>query len=245
MDIYIIPDTQIRPEVDITHLKSIAKHIASIRPDYIINMGDWHDMKSCSYYDKGKKSHEVFNFIDDIESGNFADEYFFGYLDKLWPRHKSKCKKIKLYGNHEDRIARAFEFGDANLREIIKRYRIDNSRWNKVVPFLKEFRVERCYFSHYFPKSGSGRPISSAKTLLTNKFKTCIAGHQQGFQYAEALGERGNIHAIISGSCYTHDEPYVGPNNGHFRGTLLLRNVKGSTFDLEKFSLHNLMRKYK
>ena len=246
MDIYNILDTQIKSDVDISYLKSIAKHISIEKPAYLIQGGDWHDMPSLSYYDKGKKSHEVFNFIDDIEAGNYATEVFFGYLDKFWPQHKKNCMKIKLRGNHEDRIVRAFEFGDSNLREIIKRYKIDDSRWDKVIPFLKEFKIERCYFSHYFPKSGSGRPIANAKSLIKEKHKTCIAYHQQGFQYHEEVGENDkHIHGIIAGATYLHDEKYIGPNNGHFRGTFIMRNVVGSEFDLEKFSLKNLMKKYK
>lgn len=247
MDIYVIPDTQVKPGVDTSYLYSIAAHIAIIKPTYIIMLGDWYDMHSLSYYDKGKKSHEVYNYIEDIEVGNEAVDYFFDMLDRLWKNNRKKCKRVILRGNHEDRIVKAFEFGDSNLREMIKRFPIDNSRWDKVVPFLKEYKVERCYFSHYFPKSGSGRPIPSAKNLVKENHKTCIAGHQQGFQYHEEVGEGGSmVHGIIAGSCYLHNEPYISPNNNkHFRGTLILRNVKGSTFDLEKHSLKNLMEKYK
>ena len=246
MDIYGIPDTQVKNNVDISYLKSIAKHISIEKPAYIVMGGDWHDMSSLSYYDRGKKSHEIYNFFEDIESGNHADEVFFGYLDKYWPAHKKKCKKIKLRGNHEERIVKAFEFGDVDTREMIKRYKIDNSRWDKVVPFLKQYKIEKCYFSHYFPRRGTGKPITSARALVKENHKTCIAFHQQGFQYHEELGE-GDKHVIglIAGSCYLHDEKYMGPNNGHFRGTFIMRNVKGSEFDVEKFSLENLMKKYK
>jgi len=245
MDIYIIPDTQVRPDVDTSYLKSIAAHIAEVKPQYIIMMGDWHDMKSLSYYDKGKKSHEVFNFIDDIEAGNDADKELFAWLKDYWPTYKKKTKRIKILGNHCDRIRKAFDFGDSNLRELIKRFKRDDSKWTKVVQFLKVVKIGGVNFSHYFPNDNSGKPIGTARQLLQKRHESCVAGHQQGFDYAEQLTFNGRvIQAIIAGSCYLHDEEYKGPNNHHFRGTIILKNVKNGMFDIERFSLANLMNKY-
>lgn len=246
MDVYVIPDTQVRPRSSYQFLKSIALHIAQVKPDYIVMLGDWHDMPSCSYYDKGKKSHEVYNFIDDIEIGNKATDLFFDTLDKAWPGNRKKCKRVKLLGNHEGRIDRAFDYGDSNLREIILRFPIDHSRWDKVVPFLKEFVLSECYFSHYFPNDNTGKPVTSARMLLHKKHRSCIAGHQQGFDYAEQLaGKKRTLHAVIAGSCYTHDEEYKGPNNHHFRGTLILRDLHKGMFDIERYSLKQLMKRFK
>lgn len=245
-DIYVLPDTQIRPDIDYTFLKSIAKHISEVKPKYLIMLGDWHDMKSLSSFDKGKKSHEIFNYIEDIESGNDADEYFFSWLKVFWPTYKRKMKRIKLYGNHEDRIKRAMEYGDSTIREMLRRFRIDNSRWSKIVPFLKVFKLLGVNFSHYFPNDNSGKAIGTARQLLQKRHESCVAGHQQGFDYAEQLSFGTKvIQAIISGSCYVHDEGYKGPNNHHFRGTYILRNVKRGMFDIERFSLVNLREKYK
>jgi len=209
-------------------------------------MGDFYDMKSLSYYDKGKKSHEVFNFIEDIEIGNQVDDEFFQWLKEFWPIYKSKTKRYRLAGNHEDRIRKAFDFGDSNLRELIRRFRPDHSRWNKVIPFLKVLKIGGVNFSHYFPNDNSGKPIGTAKQLLQKRHASCVAGHQQGFDYAEQLTfDNKTIHALIAGSCYLHDEEYKGPNNHHFRGTVILRNVKAGMFDIERHSLTHLMSKYK
>lgn len=246
MDIYVIPDRQVRPDVETYYNKSIAMHIAEVKPDIIIDLGDFYDMKSLSYYDKGKKSHEVFNFIDDIEAGDDCDKEFFAWLKQYWPRYKSKTKRYRLSGNHEDRIRKAFDFGDANLRELIRRFRPDHSRWTKIVPFLKVLKIAGVNFSHYFPNDNSGKPIGTAKQLLQKRHESCVAGHQQGFDYAEQLTFNGKVvQSIIAGSCYLHNEEYKGPNNHHFRGTLILRNVKNGMFDIERFSLSNLMAKYK
>ena len=246
MNIYIVPDTQVRPDTCTDYLYSIADHIAELKPEYLVMMGDWHDMKSCSYFDKGKKSHEVFNFIEDIEAGNFATDLFFDRIEQGWKGFKKKCKKVKLKGNHEDRIVRAWEYGDSNLKEIIKRFPIDDSRWDKVVPFLEVYKIKNCFFSHFFPNDNSGRPLGTARMLLSKRSVTCIAGHQQGFDYHEQLTGKGTtIHGLIAGSCYTHDEGYKKGTNHHFRGTVLLKNVNNGMFDIDRYSLSSLTEKYK
>lgn len=245
MNVYIIPDTQIKPRKGFSFLKSIARHIADVRPDVIIMLGDWHDMPSCSYYDKGKKKHELENYIADIEAGNEAAKLFFSELDKEWRGNKNKCKRIKLKGNHEDRINRAYEYGDSNMRELIKRFPINDSYWHKTVPFLKEYLIGGCAFSHYFPNENSGKPITSARQLLLKKHVSCVAGHMQGFDYCEQLTGGGKtIHAVIAGSCYEHNEEYKGPNNHHFRGTVILKNLKKGMFDIERHGLEALKGKY-
>lgn len=247
MDILVIPDTQVKKGVDVSYLVSIAKYAAQEKPAYIIHLGDHHDMPSLSYYDKGKKSHEVYNYIDDIESGNEATDLFFKALDLYWRGHKKKCKKIKLRGNHEDRINRAREYGDATLCAMIRRFKIDDSRWNRVIPFNQPLKIGGIFFSHYFPNDNSGKPIGTARQLLNKRSNSVVAGHQQGFDYAEQLTMDGKtLHALIAGSCYLHDENYKGPQcNHHFRGIVMLRNVRDGMYDIERYSLDRLMKDFK
>lgn len=246
MDIYVIPDTQVKPGIDYSYFKNLAKHISEEKPDYIIHGGDHWDMPSLSSYDKGKKSKEEENYQDDVRSGNDAFDFFFYWLDKYWKSHKTKCKKIILRGNHEERIKRAWEYGDATLRKLMFELKPDYSRWDRVIPFLKPLKVNDVLFSHYFPNDNSGKPITRAHLILQKRHKSCVAFHQQGFDYHEQLtGDGKIIHGIIAGSCYLHDEAYKGPNNHHFRGTLILRNVKDGMFDVNKYSLKYIMEKYK
>jgi hypothetical protein len=52
--------------------------------------------------------------------------------------------------------------------------------------------------------------------------------------------------AIISGSCYLHDEEYLShQTNQHWRGLYMLHNVDNGSFDECAIPLHYLKRKYK
>ena len=68
---------------------------------------------------------------------------------------------------------------------------------------------------------------------------SCIAGHQQGLQIHMAQRADGKrLTSIIAGSCYEHDEDYLGPQgNQHWRGCLMLHNVNDGEFDHMPVSL--------
>ena len=106
--------------------------------------------------------------------------------------------------------------------------------------------IDGIAYSHYFTSGALGRPCASAATMLAKKHQSCIAGHQQGLQIA--MGNRADgspITAIIAGSCYEHDEDYLGPQgNKHWRGILMLHAVDNGVFDLMPVSLAFLKRKY-
>ena len=51
--------------------------------------------------------------------------------------------------------------------------------------------------------------------------------------------------AIIAGSCYEHDEGYMGPQgNEHWRGFYMLHEVKDGAFDEMAVSLNYLRERY-
>lgn len=70
MKIAVIPDTQVRPGVDLSYLSHIGAYIAEKEPDAIVHLGDHWDMPSLSSYDFGKKQYEGRRYIADIEAGN-------------------------------------------------------------------------------------------------------------------------------------------------------------------------------
>ena len=78
------------------------------------------------------------------------------------------------------------------------------------------------------------------------KHQSCVAGHQQGFQVATGYRADGTrLTSIIAGSCYEHNEDYMGPQgNNHWRGCLMLHNVEDGQFDLVQVPLGFLERKY-
>jgi len=249
----IIPDVQAKEGVDLAYLNKIGKYIVEKKPDTIICIGDFADMPSLSSYDVGKKSFEGRRYIKDIQAAHNAMDLL---LEPLWDyNHKARKNKEKLYkprmvltlGNHENRINRAVE-NDPKLEGMLGIHELAYTEYGwEVYPFLEVVVIDGIAYSHYFVTGVAGRPASSAAALLRKTNMSCIAGHQQGLQIATAgRADGARLTSVICGSCYKHQEDYLGPQgNNHFRGFLVAHDVKDGQFDLMTVSLDYLDKRYK
>lgn len=248
----VIPDVQAKPGIDFSYLNKIGHYIVEKKPETIVCLGDFADMPSLSSYDVGKKSFEGKRYVNDIEAAHNAMD---SLLSPIWDYNfKAKKNKERLYrprmiltlGNHENRINRAVN-DDAKLEGVLStdHLRYKDYGW-EVHNFLDVVVVDGVAYSHYFVTGVAGRPAGTASAQLRKTNMSSIAGHQQGKQIAYATRADGStITAIIAGSCYEHDEDYMGPQgNKHWRGFMMLHEVKNGTFDEMWVSLEYINKKY-
>lgn len=249
----VIPDVQFRPGDNTKFLRAIGNYIVSKRPDVVVCIGDFADMPSLSSYDIGKKSFEGRRYRDDIQATHVAMEALLGPLKE----YNAKMRKTKhaLYtpqlvltlGNHEERILRATN-NDPKLDGTIG---IEDLKYREfgwdVHPFLQPVIIDGVAYCHYFVTGVAGRPAATAAAQLRKANMSCIAGHQQGRQVAYASKATGEtITSIIAGSCYEHDEDYLGvQGNKHWRGIIVLNEVNNGSFDEMFVSLNYLNENYK
>lgn len=248
----VIPDTQLREQDDTAYLTAVGNYIVAKKPDVVVCLGDFADMPSLSSYDVGKKSFEGRRYKADIQAAHRGMEALLAPVKA----HNAKMRRTKhqLYvpryvltlGNHENRINRAVD-DDAKLDGTIgiQDLKYDDHGW-EVYPFLVPVVINGVAYCHYFTTGIAGRPAPSAALQLSKKHMSCVAGHQQGYQVAtghRADGKR--LTSVIAGSCYEHDEDYLGPQgNKHWRGILMLHDVQDGEFDLMPVSLAFLKKKY-
>lgn len=253
MKILVIPDCQVREQDDLGFLTAIGNYAVAKKPDVIIHLGDFADMPSLSSYDVGKKSFEGRRYTKDVVATQNALDTLFeplrihNFRQLLNKKKRYTPRKIITLGNHEERINRAVE-KDAKLEGLISINDLDyNHYFDEVVPFLDVKVIEGIAFSHYFTTGVLGRPATSAQAQLNKKHMSCIAGHQQGLQIATGHKADGTrLTSIIAGSCYEHDEDYLGPQgNKHWRGCLMLHEVNDGAFDLMPVSLSYLNKEYR
>lgn len=247
--ILVLPDVQAKPGVSFDYLTRIGQYAVDKRPDVIVCIGDFADMESLSSYDRGKKSFEGRRFTKDIEA---AKDAMCAFLTPMWEHNKRSADKftprmVMTLGNHEERINRAVN-EDSKLHGLIGveqslEYSVDG--W-EVHPFLEVVEIAGIAFAHYFQTGVMGRPASSAQAQLNKKHQSCIAGHQQGLQIATGFKANGQmVTSIIAGSCYEHDEDYLGPQgNKHWRGFLMLHDCADGAFDPMFVSLNFINQRY-
>lgn len=252
MKYLVLPDCQVRPGDSLDYLTAIGNYIVKKEPDKVICLGDFADLPSLSSYDIGKKTFEGRRYVKDIEATHRAME---ALLLPLWENQarqkKNKEKQYKpeltmLLGNHEFRIEKAVN-NDPKLEGVLKLDDLGYEGYGWTVhPFLEVVVKDDVAFSHYFTSGAMGRPCVSAQQQLTKKHMSCISGHQQGLQIATGHRADGTrLTSIIAGSCYEHDEDYLGPQgNKHWRGVIVLHSVSNGSFDLMPVELGFLTRKY-
>lgn len=248
----VLPDCQIRAGDDTNFLTCIGRYIIRKQPDVIICGGDFADMPSLSSYDVGKKSFEGRRYKLDIEASINAMQAFLKPINEFNERaRKNKEKQYKprmvlTLGNHENRINRAVN-DDSKLEGVLstKDLKFEEFGW-EVHDFLDVVIIDGVAYSHYFVTGVAGRPASSAAAQFRKTNMSCVAGHQQGLQIH--TGNRADgalLTSIIAGSCYEHDEDYLGAQgNKHWRGFLVLHDVNNGEFDHMPVSLDWVKRKY-
>ena len=248
----VIPDTQVKPNSPTDHLRWAGLYAAEKKPDVIVHIGDHFDMPSLSSWDVGKKSFEGRRYKDDIEAGIHAMEVFLQPIRDEQQRlkvnkHKQwRPRMVYTLGNHENRIERAIE-SDPKLDGLIgyKDLQLEEMGF-EVYDFLDVVIIDQIAYAHYFTSGIMGRPVSSARNMLSKKMMSCIMGHVQDRDIAYGRRADGtNILGLFSGIYYQHDEDYLTPQtNSSWRGVWMLNEVANGGCDELPVSLNYLRNKY-
>ncbi len=241
----IIPDTQVRAGVPLPHMRWIGQAIRDYRPDVVVHMGDHWDFSSVSRHSApGTLGKEGQRLKADIDAGNDA----LSALTASMGRHKPRM--ILLRGNHEHRLLRYIS-DHPELEGLIGDHMLlDRDLGWEVVDYDNgapaAIELDGVQYAHYFTNPNTGKPISgSIANRIAKIGGSFVQGHQQGldrgsFQYATGRRAIG----IVAGSAYLHDEDYKGMANAHWRGILVLNEVKNGQFDEMPLSMDYLARKY-
>ena|GEM_PF-624804 len=252
---YFIPDLQCRDDEDLAYCSWIGGHIADVKPDVIINIGDHADMASLSYYDKGTAKGEGRRVCADIES---AIEGMNRLLRPIYDIQQAELKEhgeiiykprmILTLGNHEHRINRHVESNPALVGFLsTDSLRYKDFGW-EVYDFLVPAMANGVAYAHFFANPLTGRPYGGTiMNVLKNVGESFSMGHVQKFdmhmRYLPATGRRQM--ALVCGAAYPHDEDYKGPQgNHHFRGTIVKTNVSQGGYDIALSSLSTLKELY-
>jgi hypothetical protein len=250
--ILCIPDCQIKEGYDPSPLTWAGKAIVRYLPDVVVNLGDFADMPSLSSHDKaGSKYFEGLRYKKDIETAKEAMKALLAPLRELQDvqkrtKHKVyKPRMVMLLGNHEHRIDRAIN-NSPMLEGLISTENLEYHKDWEVHPFLSPVFIEGVGFNHFWPVGAMGRPAASPSAIISKLHMSCIAGHQQGKQVAYGKRADGKqVISIIAGSYYLHDEHYMDKlSNRHWRGLLILNDVKDGSFDELFLSIEYLERKF-
>jgi hypothetical protein len=248
IDIGVLPDTQVKPNVPLDYLACYGRFFASKKPKVILQGGDFADMPSLSFHDQaGSKNYEGKRYKEDILSVHNGMKIFMQPILDEMARTDWKPLFIMTLGNHEHRIDRTIA-ATPKLDGVMGLPDLEYERWGwEVYPFLVPVVINGMAFAHYFTSGVMGRPITTAQAILTKKHMSCFAFHQQGRDVKHGYrGDGKEITAAILGSAYEHDEDYLNhQTNLHFRGCAMVYGLEDGVVDsLVTCNLKWLKEKY-
>jgi hypothetical protein len=208
-------------------------------------------MPSLCSYDRGKKSFEGRRYKADIKAARKAMNLLLAPMKEY--NEKQRAQKGKQYrprmvltmGNHEERILRAIEV-QPELEGMLGYHDLPYEDW-EVHEFLHRVHIDGVCYTHYLANPMSGKPYSGTAINQLNKVGiSFVVGHKQVLDVTTRFILDGTQQwGIVAGSCYTHDEGYKGPQgNDHWRGVIMLHDVRDGSFDPMFVSLEYLRRRY-
>lgn len=243
---FIVPDTQVKPGEPQDHLDWVGQAIRDYAPDSVIHLGDHWDFASLSTWSPaGSSDKEGARLGDDIAAGNDALQRLQDAMGDFQPK-----RKVLLRGNHEHRLTRfidadprldgALGFGLLNDREL---------GWEVVDYFHgspQAIDIDGVKYAHFFANPNTGKPIAGTISNRLSKIgHSFVQGHVQGLLQGNVQYATGLIrHGIVAGSCYLADESYKGMANAHWRGVVVLNEVRNGEFCEMPLTLDYLCRKY-
>jgi len=238
----VIPDVQMRHGVRDDHMTWIGNYIVEKQPDVIVVIGDFADMESISTYLKPKER-EGKRYWKDIASVHKALDKLFAPLREYNRTAKYEPELHFTMGNHEHRIVRFID-EHPELENVIGLHDLKYESYGfKVHPFLKVVKIDGVEYSHYFTSGTMGRPCSSAAVQLRTRQCSSIAGHVQHTDIA--MHPKTQQIAMFVGTCYLHDEKYLGQqDNCQRRQVVMLHEVEDGRFDPMFASLRYLEKAY-
>lgn len=248
---FLIPDTQVRKGVPLVHIPWVAQAIVDYAPDVVVHIGDHWDNPAFSMHDqKGSIKMEGARYEDDVAVGN---EAFIELGAPMFREIKRQARNKKhwnperhfAFGNHENRVQRAVDT-DPKLIGCVGTHHMHTNGWKRHA-FLKRFWIDGLVYSHYFQAQNSSFAISGTIDNRLNKIgESFVQGHQQGFMYGNRVYPTGRMrHGLVAGSCYLHKEDYKGAQgNNHFRGVVVLNEVKDGNYCIMPLTLAYLCRRY-
>jgi hypothetical protein len=241
---FIIADRQNKPDVPLEHNRWVGQAIAKYQPDVVVDIGDGPDFESISRHSEdGTLAKEGKRLKADIDAYNEGEALLRDGMGRFRPK-----RMVRLRGNHDQRLA---NFVDRHpvLEGLIGFHLLDDKGW-EIVPYRDGTPgiviIDGVRYAHFFAHPNTGKPIGG--TIATRIAKiggSFVQGHEQGLKRGDVQFATGEMaYGVVAGSCYLHDEPYKGAANKHWRGVVVLNEVRAGQFCDMPLSIDYLCREF-
>jgi len=212
--------------------------ISDLKPDVVVDLGDTADLASLCSHDKGRRVAAGRQYAADVAAHN-------EFQDMLWWKlRKNKRKmprRIRLIGNHEQRIDRALD-QNKELVGTISYSDLDMERYyDEVVYYDGEtpgtITVDGVTYSHFFSSGAMGRSISGqhqAYSMVQKLLISATMGHSHALDFSLRQGRDGRVLMGLVAPCFIdYKVDWVGQGRKSWTsGVVLKRDVEQGSYGM-------------
>lgn len=191
-------DSHNQPGMDTERFEWLAKFVNDVKPDYLVDGGDFDDLNSLCHYERNDSWSGKFKptFEADLKASQIA-------RDILDTQITHSCEKHFILGNHEDRLYQ-FENLNPELYGMMQHaYEEIHKDW-AITPYKGYLDIGGVDFTH-IPMNGMNKPMGGARCAVqvaSKSVRDCCFGHVHTYGYWEEskLGPNRSTIAICGGS---------------------------------------------
>lgn len=257
----VIGDAHADPRFSNARFSALGNYIADVQPDNIVQIGDFGNLDSISFHNKGKPLvAEGLRLSDDIASMQDAFEKMMSPIEKensLRTKWKKKKYSPNIYwfnGNHEDRTWRYIQ-DKPELAGFIPTTDLVGAteRGCILVPYREYVFIEGVGFTHIPMNPNNNQPIGGkyvCSRAAEGQQQTVVFGHVHHRSVHSINRNSGNsagtrIDGISAGCFFDYNPDYVRGNEGQlnwWRGLVLLHHVSAGEVDIETIHIDRVKK---
>lgn len=224
----VVGDCHASPGQDLRRFADLGKYVAEVRPDVVVQIGDWYSFDSLCGHETPKKRAES-RLVEEIEAGELALAAYHEALRKYG--HGWQPEHHITLGNHDKRIADLAN-DEPWLEGLYTPGAAHEARGWKVYPYRTPARIDGIRYQHDLPSAGGPRAIGgkfhALRLLERVKFReSVVVGHSHRLDYRTEAAHAGpRVHGIVVGCYLDHVEEYAGSDNHEWwSGVVVLHDV--------------------
>lgn len=232
----------------------LGSFIYDLRPDIVVDLGDFADMKSLNTYDtRYPQAVTVQSYQKDIDWANDAQE-------RIRRKFKQMKRKRPFFvgfeGNHENRIKKALAYdprveGDRygiSFSHLQTDYWYDEYHpYSNSAPALVEY--DGVIYGHYVATGAYGTAMHTkhhSASLVDKLAHSATVGHSHKLHYYRKADARPHpINGLVAGCFKGKEEEWAGQANREWsKGVAVKRYVSNGDYDFQWVSMEALRKEY-
>ena len=260
----VIGDAHADPRFSNERFSALGNYIIATKPDNIVQIGDFGNLDSISFHNKGKPLiSEGMRLSDDLASMQDAFNRIVHPMDeenKKLSSYKHKKYKPEVYwmeGNHEDRTWRYIQ-DKPELSGFVPTHDFVGAAEHgfKVIPYKDYVYIEGIGFTHA-PLAPSHNVALSGKFIChraaEGSQQSVVFGHVHHRSIHSVSRNTANssgttrIDSISCGCFFDYNPEYVRGNEGQlnwWRGLMMLTHIAPGEVDIETIDIRRLKQDY-